>query len=94
MSLLEQCLVPIRAGPGEVYTQCGKVGAEPLVQCDAGGELFVVREDLLREFVHKLVKAQVHLGFDFVVEELLLEFGQCVVGRVIVEVQWVENTSS
>ena len=52
--------------------------------------MFVVVEDLVTEFVDELIKAEVDLSFHLVVQELLLEVVQRVVGAVVVQVQGVE----
>ena len=52
--------------------------------------MLVVRVDLLAELVDKLVEAEVDLGLDLVVEILLAEDGQSVVGAVVVQVQRIE----
>ena len=56
--------------------------------------MFVVRVDLLAQLVDELVEAEVDLGLDLVVQELLLEDGQRVVGAVVVQVQRVEDAPS
>ena len=38
-----------------------------------GGPVLVVMEDLIAELVDKLVKAEIHLRFHLVIQELLLE---------------------
>ena len=53
--------------------------------------MLVICVDLFTELVDKLVKAQVDLSLYLVVQELLLEHRQGVVGTVVVQVQWVEN---
>ena len=53
--------------------------------------MFVVGVDLFAQFVDELVEAQVDLSLDLVVQELLLEDGQRVVGAVVVQVQRVED---
>ena len=53
--------------------------------------MFVVGVDLFAELVDELVEAQVDLSLDLVVQELLLEDGQRVVGAVVVQVQRVED---
>ena len=53
--------------------------------------MFVVCVDLFAQFVDELVEAEVDLSLDLVVQELLLEDGQRVVGAVVVQVQRVED---
>ena len=53
--------------------------------------MFVVGVDLFAQLVDELVEAQVDLSLDLVVQELLLEDGQRVVGAVVVQVQRVED---
>ena len=53
--------------------------------------MFVVGVDLFAQLVDELVEAEVDLGLDLVVQELLLEDGQRVVGAVVVQVQRVED---
>ena len=65
---------------------------ESLVEEDAAGEVLVVGVDLLAELVDELVEAEVDLGLDLVVEVLLAEHGECVVGAVVVQVQRVQHT--
>lgn len=92
VSLLEQRLVAIGPRIGEYVGARGEaLDAKPLVQEDAGRELLVVGEYLLAELVDELVEAEVHLGLDLVVEELLAEDGQGVEGAVVVQVQRVED---
>lgn len=55
------------------------------------GHGFVVSKDLVCQLVDKLIKTQVHLGFDLVVQELLFKLGQSIVGAVIVQIQRVED---
>lgn len=57
------------------------------------GQMLVISKDLFAEFVDELVEAKVHFGLHFVVQELLPEDGQGVVGRVVVKVQWKQDTS-
>ena len=54
-------------------------------------QLLEVREYLFAQLVDHLVEAQVHLGFNFVVEELLLEVVEGIVTTVAVQVQRVQN---
>jgi len=53
--------------------------------------MLVILEDLLTQFVYQLVKAEVYLCLHFIVEELLIEVVQGIVGTVTVQIQWVEN---
>ena len=53
--------------------------------------MLVVLEDLFAELVDELVEAEVHLGLYLVVEELLLEVVQGIVGTVTVQVQRVQD---
>ena len=53
--------------------------------------MLVVGIDLFAQLVDKLIKAQVDLGFNLVVQKLLFEDGQRVVGAVVVQVQRVED---
>ena len=55
-----------------------------------GSEMFVVVEYLFTEFVDELIKAQVHLGFYFIVEELLAKVMQGIVSTVTVQIQGVQ----
>jgi hypothetical protein len=64
----------------------------PFVQHDASSQVFVICIDLFTELVHKLVKAEIDFCFNLIVQELLLEHGEGIVGTVIVQVQGVENT--
>ena len=50
-----------------------------------------MREYLFAQLVDHLIEAQVHLGFNFVVEELLLEVMEGIVTTVAVQVQQVQN---
>lgn len=50
------------------------------------GKLFVVCEDLFTELVHKLVKTQVHLSFNFIIQKLFPENSESIVSTVIVQV--------
>ena len=63
------------------------------VQQDARGCLLVGAKYLLAEHIHKLVEAQIHFGLDLVVQVTLLEDCQGVHGRVIVQIQRVEDKS-
>ena len=54
-------------------------------------QVLVVLEDLFAELVDELVEAEVHLGLYLVVEELLLEVVQGIVGTVTVQVQRVQD---
>lgn len=47
--------------------------------------------NLLAQFVHELIKAQVDLRLNFIVQKLLLEHGESVMSTVIIQVQGVEN---
>lgn len=49
-------------------------------------QMFVVGKDLFRQLEHKLVKAKVHLRLNLIVQELLAELGEGVVGTVIIQV--------
>ena len=89
VALAEQRDVAVRVRVGDVRAQGLALLPEPLVQQDAAGQVLVVGVDLLAQLVDELVEAEVHLGLDFVVEELLSEHGEGVVGRVVVEIQWV-----
>jgi len=60
-------------------------------QYSPAGKLFVVSKDLLTKFVYKLVKAQVDLGLDFVVQELLPEYCEGVVSAVVVQIKGVQD---
>lgn len=51
-------------------------------------------ENLLAEFVNKLIEAQVDLRFHLVVEKLFAEHSEGVVGAVIVQVQRVQHVST
>ena len=53
--------------------------------------MLVVGEHLIAEFVDELIEAEIHFGFEFVVEKLLLDFGEGILGGVVVEIQRVEN---
>ena len=53
--------------------------------------MLVVGIDLFAQLVDKLIKAQVDLGINLVVQKLLFEDGQRVVGAVVVQVQRVED---
>ena len=60
--------------------------------CDPpSGLLLVVEEDLLAQLKHELVKAEIDLGLDLVVEELLAEVRQGVVSRVVIQVKRVQH---
>ena len=48
---------------------------------------------LLAQLVDELVEAEVDLGLDLVVEVLLAEHGEGVVGAVVVQVQGVQDAS-
>lgn len=76
---------------GDVCSQRLAFLPEPLVQQDAAGQVFVIGVDLLAELVHKLIEAEVDLGLNLVVEELLPEHGEGVVSGVVVEIQWIQN---
>jgi hypothetical protein len=92
VALLQQRFVAIVARIRlEVVAEHFALEAEALVQIDAAGQLLVVGEDLFAQLVDELVEAEVDLGLDFVVEELLAEDGEGVEGRVVVEVQGVED---
>ena len=47
---------------------------------------------MFAKFENELIEAEVNLCFDLVVQELLTEVGQGVVGRVIIQVQGVQYT--
>mmetsp|Transcript_16170 Transcript_16170/g.63052 ORF Transcript_16170/g.63052 Transcript_16170/m.63052 type:complete len:338 (+) Transcript_16170:1663-2676(+) len=68
-----------------------QMGAERVVQEEAGGVRLERVVDLVRELEDELVEAEVHLCLNFVVEELLLERGERAVRRVVVDVQRVED---
>lgn len=51
-------------------------------------------ENLLAQFVNKLIEAQVDLRFHLVVEKLFAEHSEGVVGAVIVQVQRVQHVST
>ena len=92
MTLLHQRLVPIGRWVGESRTLGGALCSESLIQHYASGQVFVVGEYLIAQFVDKLIKAEVHLSLHFVIEELFAENGESVVSRVVVEIQREENT--
>lgn len=48
--------------------------------------MFVVGKDLFRQLEHKLVKAQVHFCLYLIIQELLTELGEGIVGTVIIQV--------
>lgn len=50
-------------------------------------------KDLLAELVDKLIEAQIDFGLHFVVQELLSEDSECVVRRVVVQVQGIQDKS-
>ena len=54
--------------------------------------MLVVGKHLLRKLEHKLVKAQVHFSFNLIIQELLTELGEGVVGTVIIQVQRIQHT--
>lgn len=94
MPLLQDGFVPI---PGGIELGVGILLLQDhlvtLVDHDAGGPAFVVEEDVLGELEDELVKGQVHLGLDFIVKVLGLEFVEGTVGGVIVQVKRVEDVS-
>ena len=55
--------------------------------------MFVVVEDLVAEFVDKLIKTQVHFSLDLIVQKLFLKLMECVVSAVIVQVKGIEYKS-
>ena len=73
--------------------ETGPECSHKLQPCDTSpsGQVFVVGEDLFAELVDELVEAEVDLGLDLVVEELLPEAGERVVAGVVVQVQWVQH---
>ena len=49
--------------------------------------MFVVGKNLLAQFVNELIKAQINFGLYFIVEKLFAEYGQGVMGAVVVQIQ-------
>jgi len=89
MPLTHQSLISIGPGIREYCVMVGGLLPEPLVQLDGGGQLLVVREDLLTQLEYKLIETEIYFRFHFIVQELLPEHCQRVVGRVVVQVQRV-----
>ena len=48
-------------------------------------------KDQLTEFIHKLIKAEVELSFNFIIQELFPKVLEGIVSRVTIQVQGVEN---
>ena len=80
MPLLEQSLVSVGGRGGDIGAKTLALLSESLVQEDRTRQVLIVGVNLLRELVHKLVKTEVDLSLDLVVEELLLEDCQGVKG--------------
>ena len=86
-----KCCIPVGWGAGDVSAQPLALLPEPLVQQDRPGHVLVVRVHLLTQLVDKLVEAKVHLSLHLVIEELLAEHSERIEGRVVVEVEGVED---
>ena len=79
------CYLSTSTGAQHVHVLCMRSTYPPCCQ------LLQVREYLFAQLVGHLIEAQVHLGFNFVVEELLLEVMEGIVTTVAVQVQGVQN---
>ena len=64
VALLEERLVAIGRRPDDLRPARLALDAKPFVQVDGRRQPFVVGENLIGKFVHELIEAQIHFGFD------------------------------
>mmetsp|Transcript_17800 Transcript_17800/g.53439 ORF Transcript_17800/g.53439 Transcript_17800/m.53439 type:complete len:401 (+) Transcript_17800:1881-3083(+) len=64
---------------------------EGRIQKGRTGQALVVVEGLVGQLVDQLIEAEVHLGLDLLVEEALVQIEQGTIGRIVVDVQRIED---
>ena len=65
---------------------------ESLIKHYASSQMLVIAIDLFTEFVHKLVKAKIHLSLNFIIKKLFSENCQRIVCTVVIQIQGIQNT--
>ena len=65
---------------------------ESLVKHYTSSQMLVIAIDLFTEFVHKLVKAKIHLSLNFIIKKLFSENCQRIVCTVVIQIQGIQNT--
>jgi len=56
--------------------------------------MLVVRVNLLAKLVNELIEAEVDFSLHLIVQVLLAEDGQCVMGTIVIKIQRIQNTSA
>ena len=65
---------------------------ESFIKHYTSSQMLVIAIDLFTEFVHKLVKAKIHLSLNFIIKKLFSENCQRIVCTVVIQIQGIQNT--